>query len=75
MQFAIPRPWVSVARPPEPEPYSWVAPLDSPTQAIRIPDQRDLARRAAARQGRSDDRSTADEQHHSYDPSQFTRNP
>ncbi|MGQ4420771.1 poly-gamma-glutamate synthase PgsB, partial [Streptomyces sp. SAS_269] len=75
MQFAIPRARVSVARPPEPEPYSWVAPLDSPTYAFRVPEQRELARRAAARQGRPDDRSTAGDPQHSYDPTKSTRNP
>jgi hypothetical protein len=80
MQIALPRPRVSVARPPEPEPYSWVAPLET-THAFRIPEQRDLSRRFAARHGRSDDQSTADDPHrshdqyHSYDPPQPTRKP
>jgi hypothetical protein len=67
MQIAIPRAQVSVARPPEPEPYSWVAPLETPTYAFRIPEQRDLARRFAERHGRSDDHSTADDPHHTHD--------
>jgi hypothetical protein len=84
MQIALPRPRVSVARPPEPEPYNWVAPLETPTYAFRIPEQRDLARRYAARHGRSDDESAADAPHHphdpydplhSYDSPQATRNP
>lgn len=81
MQIAIPRPRVSVARPPEPEPYSWVAPLETPTYTFRVPEQRDLARRFAARHGRSDDQSTtdhphhSDERYHSYDSPQSTRNP
>ncbi|MFJ9037189.1 poly-gamma-glutamate synthase PgsB [Streptomyces sp. NPDC102406] len=84
MQIAIPRQRLSVARPPEPEPYSWVAPLETPTFTFRIPEQRDLANRAAGRQNRPDDRSTADTAdtannadtaYQSYDPSQFTRNP
>jgi gamma-polyglutamate synthase len=81
MQIAIPRPRVSVARPPEPEPYSWVAPLETPTYAFRVPEQRDLARRFAARHGRSDEQSGTDDpyhsndRHHSYDSAQSTRNP
>ncbi|MCQ4079538.1 poly-gamma-glutamate synthase PgsB [Streptomyces sp. RB6PN25] len=41
---------IAVARPPQPEPYSWVAPLETPAFGLHIPGQRELARRAAARQ-------------------------
>src|SRR4051812_26112011 len=82
MQIAIPRQRLSVARPPEPEPYSWVAPLETPTFTFRIPEQRDLAHRHADRQDRHadrqdrrDDRNTADDPPQSYDPPQSTRTP
>ncbi|MFI2031458.1 poly-gamma-glutamate synthase PgsB [Streptomyces buecherae] len=74
MQIALPRQRLSAARPPEPEPFSWVAPLETPKFIFRISEQRDLAHRAARLDG-PDDRSTADHPHRSSDPSQFPRNP
>ncbi|MEV5957605.1 poly-gamma-glutamate synthase PgsB [Streptomyces sp. NPDC051987] len=74
MQIALVRPQIATARPPEPEPYSWVAPLET-TMAFHFPEQRELARRVAAREGRPDGRNAADDPRHPYDPSQSTRNP
>ncbi|MFG3103679.1 poly-gamma-glutamate synthase PgsB [Streptomyces sp. NPDC048182] len=71
LQIALPRPRVSVARPPEPEPFQWVAPLETPTYALRIPEQQELARRFHARHGRPD----SDDRQHSPDPTQSPRNP
>jgi hypothetical protein len=75
MQIAIPRQQMALSRPPTPEPYSWVAPLETPTYALHIPGQRELARRFAARNDRPDtEQRTEDDQHHSYDPHQSPRN-
>ncbi|MFJ3812536.1 poly-gamma-glutamate synthase PgsB [Streptomyces sp. NPDC090073] len=70
MQIALPRPRIAMARPPEPEPYSWVAPLETPAYGFHIPQQRE-----PARQGLPDGQSAVDDPRHSYDPSQSTRNP
>ncbi|MEU0966959.1 poly-gamma-glutamate synthase PgsB [Streptomyces sp. NPDC005917] len=74
MQIALVRPQVAMARPPEPEPYSWVAPLET-THSFHIPNQRELARQFAARHGRPDGQSATDDPRYSYAQSQSTRNP
>jgi hypothetical protein len=45
---------IALARPPQPEPYSWVAPLETPAHGIHVPGQRELARRFAQRQAAYD---------------------
>ncbi|MGQ5638897.1 MULTISPECIES: poly-gamma-glutamate synthase PgsB [unclassified Streptomyces] len=75
MQIAVPRTRLAVARPPEPEPYNWVAPLETPAYGFHIPYQRQVAHRFAGRQGRPAGESAPGEPHHSHDPSQSTRNP
>jgi hypothetical protein len=74
MQIVLVRPQIATARPPEPEPYSWVAPLET-THSFHVPEQRELARQFAARHGRPDGQSATDDPRYSYDPSQSTRNP
>lgn len=73
MQFALPR-QIALSPPPAPEPYSWVAPLETPTYSFHVPGQRELARRFAARHDRPDGERTEDDLHHSYDPHQSPRN-
>ncbi|MGW7002344.1 poly-gamma-glutamate synthase PgsB [Streptomyces sp. NPDC054933] len=68
---------IAVSRPPEPEPYSWVAPLETPAYGLHVPGQRELARRFAARHGNPAEGGGDREPdlYHSHDPYQPTRNP
>jgi poly-gamma-glutamate synthase PgsB/CapB len=68
---------IAVSRPPEPEPYSWVAPLETPAYGLHVPGQRELARRFADRHGHPADGGGSGEAapYHPYDPYQPTRNP
>lgn len=63
---------IALARPPQPEPYSWVAPLETPAHGIHVPGQRELARRFAQRQAAYDPQPQTPPPPPPYHP---TRNP